>query len=234
MKIPFIDLKKPENIVRETFEDDRWIKDEFANCFAIEILDFAKALAPSFELFETLNRLATNVQLSLVAGFIHSALDDLLISVKLLMSGKMMASGNSMRQSIEGICISIMCASDEPLKIHEDELMYWQCMEANDLRVMGHKAVRQVEINREILGLSKDAVDRFKSAKDHYDQFSHSGLMGLASRVSMGEVSVIYVGGAFDEAKLEAYRVEIKERIGLAQVIPEVIKSLIERTKNSG
>jgi hypothetical protein len=234
MDIPFVDLKKPENIVRETFEDDRWIKDEFANYFAIEMLDFASALAPSFELFETLNKLATNVQTSLVAGFIHSALDDLLISVKLLMSGKMMASGNSMRQAIEGICIAIMCASGKPLKIHEEELMYWRCMEANDLRVMGHKAVKQVEINREILGVSKDAIDRLKGAKDHYDKFSHSGLMGLASRVSMGEVSVVYVGGAFDEAKLDAYRVEIKERIGLSRIIPQVIKSLIERSSNPG
>ena len=233
MDIPSFDLKKTENIVIEVFDDDRWVKDKFSEFLASEILRFSETLAPSFSLFESLNQQAKTVQASLVAGFIHGVLDDLVISTKLLVSGKLMASGNVMRQVIEGICISIMCASDKLLEIHGEKLMYWQCMEANDPRVMGHKAVRQVGKNRETLGVEQDSIERIKKAKEHYDQFSHPGLIGIASRVSMGEVGPIFVGGSFDEAKLDAYRVEIRERIGLCGVLPDLIQTLIKKCEQS-
>jgi len=222
MDMPSFDPKKPENIVNEVFDDDRWEKDKFRECFATEILRFAEALAPSFALFESLNQQARTDQASLVAGCIHGVLDDLVVSTKLLVTGKLMASGNVMCQAIEGICIAIMCASDRPMEIHDTTLIHWRCMEARDARVMGHKAVRQVEKNRETLGVKQDAVDRIKKAKEHYDQFSHSGLMGIASRVSLDQVGQIFVGGSFDESKLNAYRVEIRERIGLCGVMPQV------------
>jgi len=47
MEIPFVDLSKPENIVKEVFDDDRWVKDEFSNRLATEILEFSKSLTAS-------------------------------------------------------------------------------------------------------------------------------------------------------------------------------------------
>lgn len=34
MKIQTVDFTEPKNIVVEMFEDDRWVKDEFANQLA--------------------------------------------------------------------------------------------------------------------------------------------------------------------------------------------------------
>jgi hypothetical protein len=45
-------------------------------------------------------------------------------------------------------------------------------------------------------------------AKQHYSQFSHPGLLGIASRVSLGTEGQIYAGGNFDPEKVDAYWVE--------------------------
>jgi len=227
MEIPFVDLSKPENIVKEVFDDDRWVKDEFSNRLATEILEFSKSLAPSFPLLLSLNKLAENsIQSSLVTGFIQGVLDDLVVSTKLLITGKLMASGNLMRQAIEGLCVAILCGANRPLAIQQETLVYWKSIERSDPSVMGHKAVRQVEKNRETLGVTEDAVSRLRRAKEHYDQFSHPGLLGIASRVTLGEVGTVFIGGTFDEEKLEAYRTELLERIGFCRLLPNVIQKL--------
>lgn len=40
---------------------------------------------------------------------------------------------------------------------------------------------------------------------------------------------MVFVGGAFDEAKIDAYRIEIGERISLCAVLPQLIDTLIKR-----
>jgi len=137
-----------------------------------------------------------------------------------------MASGNLMRQAIEGLCVAILCGANRPLAIQQETLVYWKSIERSDPSVMGHKAVRQVEKNRETLGVTEDAVSRLRRAKEHYDQFSHPGLLGIASRVTLGEVGTVFIGGTFDEEKLEAYRTELLERIGFCRLLPNVIQKL--------
>lgn len=39
MNIPKIDLIVPENIAKEVFDDDRWVKDRFAETLAEEVIE---------------------------------------------------------------------------------------------------------------------------------------------------------------------------------------------------
>lgn len=54
-------------------------------------------------------------QAAFLAEFIFGVLDDLVVSSKLLMSGKMIASGDLMRQAIEGVAVAILCSSRQPV-----------------------------------------------------------------------------------------------------------------------
>lgn len=39
MEPPKIDLIHPDQVIKEIFEDDRWVKDEFANHLAADLTD---------------------------------------------------------------------------------------------------------------------------------------------------------------------------------------------------
>lgn len=51
MTPPKIDLTDPATVCAEIFDDDRWIKDEFAKHLSADILTFSEAIAESFRLF---------------------------------------------------------------------------------------------------------------------------------------------------------------------------------------
>ncbi len=238
MTPPQIDLTDPRAVCAEVFDDDRWIKDEFAKHLSTEILRFAETIAESFRLFPRLDKMSAegDEQAAFCAGFVFGVFDDLMVSMKLLVAGKMVASGNLMRQAIEGVAIAILCAAREPVFVQKrkkmEKVSYWRKVKALDPVARAHLALSVVESNREQLGVSVGGLERLKVARTRYHSFSHPSLIGMASRIGMGEAGPIYIGGTFDEAWLLAYRVEISERTGLCGVLPKLIEGLIQRLGN--
>lgn len=232
---PSVELTTAPAVVKEVFDDDHWIKDEFANRLSPEILCFGESLAQSFQKFPMLDRLANggNEQAALTAGFIHGILDDLLVSMKLLVAGKMLASGNLMRQAIEGVAVAILCAAKTPIRVKQNdkevEIDYWREIKAQNPVTYAHRAINQLERNQEALRVDQDAILKLKSAQQHYHLFSHPSLMAMASRVTLGEPGLIFLGGGFDEAKLSAHRIEIRERTGFCTIMPDVIDRLAKQ-----
>jgi hypothetical protein len=230
-----IDLTNPIEVVKEIFDDDHWIKDEFSKHLSSEILQFSESLSESFKRFPQLDKLSSggNEQAAFVAGFIFGVFDDLIVSMKLLVAGKMIASGNLMRQAIEGIAVAILCASPELVTVRNKKqlvkISYWKRVKSHDRLVYAHQSIAQLELNCDALGVSRDAIKKFKLARNHYHLFSHPGLVGMASRMDMGEPGPIYIGGNFDTAKLPAYKAEISDRTGLCRILPQMIDGLIHR-----
>ena len=177
---------------------------------------------------------AESVRTSLVRAFVFGVLDDLMTSTKLLLTGKFPASGNLMRQVIEGIAISILCSADTPLIVKEEtktkpavRVLYWERIEAGDRLTRGHLAIGQLACNAAALGLAAEAVKRLENAKDYYNTFSHCGLATFTNRVSLAGVGRFHLGGHFDEAKLEVYRAELDSRVNLCRVLPPFIRHML-------
>jgi hypothetical protein len=237
MEPPKIDLSNPETVLKELFDEDKWVKDKFAEHLSEDLLELSKHLAAVFAVYPRLNEAANAAateQAAFVAGFIFGVIDDILVSTKILLSGKMMPAGNVMRQAIEGIALALLCSSNELMIVLGQNkkpvpIRYWEHVKRGDRLVESHKAVAQLELNRTTLGVTEDSVARLKSAKKHYSQFSHPGLLGIASRASLGTEGQVYAGGHFDVEKLDGYKVEIRERIGLCSILPNLIDSLARR-----
>jgi len=66
-----------------------------------------------------------------------------------------------------------------------------------------------------------------RTAMKHYNAYSHCGKLTIASRVALEQVGTAYVGGHFDPAKLDAYRGEMNQRIGLCRVLPPFLERLL-------
>lgn len=235
MRPPKIDLANPSVVVAEIFDNDEWIKDEFANSLSSEILMFGEAMAESFKRFPALDKMAAggHEQAAFVAGFVFAVFDDLVVSMKLLVAGKMVASGNLMRQAIEGIAVAILCAAHEPVLVRKRKSLvpvkYWERVKSLDPKVNAHLSLDQLDINCDMLRVSRGAIGKLRSARKHYHLFSHPGVIGMAARMDMGEPGPIFIGGSFDKSKLPAYKAEIAERTGLCQILPSLIDGLITR-----
>ena len=235
-----IDLSLAEEVVVELFDDDRWVKELFAAHLNEEIGPLTEAIARVFQSLPKLNdavNASETEQAALVQGFAFGVIDDVLVSTKLLFAGKMMPAGNLMRQAIEGIAVAVLCCARQPVivaakKNHNTQLIYWQHLKQKDPRVQGHKALGQLSVNRDALGVSGDAVERLKRAQQHYHQFSHPSLVGIATRVDLGGDRQVYAGGSFDIEKLEGYRVEVRERIGLCSILPSLYEHLAVLVSN--
>ncbi|WP_186087653.1 hypothetical protein [Burkholderia gladioli] len=233
---PDLDLSQPDTLRRELLDDDRTVRDEFAAALADELAHLVDALAPCFARLPALHAAlgaASTTRNGLVAAFMFGVLDDLVVSTKLLLSGKAAAAGNLMRQVVEGIAISALCATDELLVIERKKqtglirARYWEKLEEGDSRTEGHRAVEQLDWNAATLGFALSAVQQLRQAKKHYNAFSHCGMLTIAGRVALEIPGQLYVGGHFDPAKLHAYRSELGSRTQLCQVLPEFMTHLI-------
>lgn len=237
MTPPNIDPTDPEALMRELFDEDRWVKDQFAAHVGQALLELCEALAACFRLMATLNEAANRAETkrtALVGAFVFGVLDDILVSTKLLLTGKLPASGNLMRQVIEGIAISILCSSDSPLAVQQKtkrkpavRALYWDRLDSGDPCARGYLAISQLEWNAAALGVNAIAVKRLCEAKEYYNAFSHCGTATITNRVSLEGIGMFHLGGHFDEAKLETYRAELASRIGLCRMLPAFMEQMI-------
>lgn len=233
MHVPIIDLGKPECVVRELFDDDRWIKDEFSKNLSLELLALSEAIARCYSLFPSLDVLVNkDEQAAFVVGFVHGVFDDVLTSSKLLVSGKLIASGNLMRQAIEGVAVALLCACREqiviPKKKQAVKVHYWSKVRDGDRCVSSHKSLEHLRINCALLRLNRDGVEDLIRHRKFYHQLSHPSQLALAHRVSLGEASIVFAGGAYDDAKLAAYRKEVIGRTNFCRTLPPFVARLKE------
>lgn len=84
-------------------------------------------------------------------------------------------------------------------------------------------AVRDAKRHAEKLGLNRDGVEQLAKLQTFYANDSHPTHLTLAIGMSF-QTRAAFFGGSFDELKLDAYRKEVKVRVGLANDLPNLIE----------
>lgn len=230
------DLTDPHTVLRELLDPDQDVRDAFAQHLAAELDELATGLAESFRRLqpilavgERLNLPRVNLMVALALGVI----DDIVVSTKLLMAGKLPAAGNVMRQAIEGFAMAILCSTDALLVVEQKkdkrpvQAYYWQKFMKGDSRVQGQHALRQLAWNAEALGVDPDGVAVLQRAQKFFHPFCHCGQLAIASRAALEHPGRFHVGGHFEEAKLDGYRVHMQHHIGLCGVLPPFLDHLL-------
>ncbi|KAF1065545.1 hypothetical protein [Burkholderia gladioli] len=240
------DLTQAVNVRRELLDDDAATRASFAQALAAELDSLAEALAESFGTLGPLlaeTREISTAQAGLVASFALGVFDDLLVSTQLLLIGKLPAAGNLMRQAIEGIAMATLCAAADPVVIerrergrgadkvlHDVKACYWKIVDRLDKRTEGQHAIRQLSWNATMLGLNPEAVAGLRGAQQRYHGLSHCGPRTIALRSAWDGSAAAQIGGHFEPAKLDFYRVELRERIGLSRMLPSFVEHLSQTT----
>jgi hypothetical protein len=136
-------------------------------------------------------------------------------SLKLFLSGHIVAAGNLSRQVIEAVAMSLLCSG------HTLDVLNRFVAD----RYSTKNAVRDVLRHWEVLGLRKDALIVLSEAEAAYHLFSHLSKMTIGSVTSFAQ-NTLYVGASYDEAKLDAYDNEVRNKVGLAKVFPNFIAAV--------
>ncbi len=238
---PANDLTDPQAMRHELLAPDQGVRDAFAQHLSAELDELAAGLAKSFQHLQPMLDAGERLNLprtNLMIAFAWGVIDDLVMSAKLLLVGQLPASGNVMRQALEGLSMAILCSTDAPLVIVQDKkgvvrASYWRKAMADDSRVQGQHALRQLAWNAEVLGVSPAGVAFLQRVQKIFHPFSHCGRFTLTSRAALEHPGRFHIGGHFDAAKLDGYRGHLEQHIGLAGVLPAMMDHLSATLANT-
>ncbi|WP_175998267.1 hypothetical protein [Burkholderia stabilis] len=229
-------LNTPELVRLALLDDDRAVRAKFAKHLGAELDRLASTLAECFERLPTLHTRVAAVRTqrgSLMDVLVFGVLDDIVISTKLLVSGKGTAAGNLMRQAIEGVAMSLLCSIDGEVVLDarskKGDLRgeYWSLVMVDDPRVQAQRAIQQLTWNADLLAVDPTGVAELAAVAKHYSSLSHAGIMTVLSRVALNASGQPTVGGSFDPDKLDWYCRELDWRVRLSRQLPYVIEHLL-------
>ncbi len=168
------------------------------------------------------SRIGEDEQKAYISSFIFQALNNLISSMKFLIAGYTVPSGNLLRHTIEACATAVLCS--------DKSLPFLGLIKRNEFSV--NKATKYLKRNAAKLKINKDSVEDLKKAENFFDNYSHATPLSLTARMSFKtELAQAHWGGLFDESKVEGYRKEIDNRMYLAKNLVNLVEGIDQYLK---
>ncbi len=201
----------------EVIGDNSEVRQNFITYFNEQISKFIESMSNAYFNWKNFDfNIGTDEKKAYISALIYSAINAHIVSLKIFLSGYMIAAGNLQRQVIETLAIALLC-SDSSLDI-VDRYM-------ND-KYSTNKAVRDVLRKFKKLNLNKDALQVLEHAYLFYHDYSHPSKLSLASLISFSEKGKLYLGASFDIGKINEYTKEINSRVSLANIFDNIVDGI--------
>jgi len=203
-------------IYNELTSDASEVRAEFQKLFDGEAKVFAEAMARAIVEWRALdNEIGKDERKGYVSALVYAAITLHVQSLKLFLSGHMVAAGNLFRQVIESVSLALLSSGKE-LDVLDRFI---------DDKYSSNDAVRDVLRHWNKLGLKEDSLQALKATQDFYHRYSHITRLTLANLISFSGPG-IYAGACFDNGKIDFYRKEVNGRVGLAKVFVNFIQGV--------
>jgi hypothetical protein len=189
--------------------EDAAIRKEFFGRYESQISEFTTAYV---NLKQLESHIDGNEERGVVCVLVYSTLMLNLLSMKLFLSGNIVAAGALFRQVLECLALSLLCSKKD---------LGVRSLFVND-RYSTSGAVIHMTRKYKQLKLDAEAVKIVRSSQDFYHKYSHISRFTIASAFSLSE-SGLYVGSAFDKGKIDSYDRELQGRLSLAKVLPSFV-----------
>ena len=204
-----------DKVFKEITADDPLVRAEFLRHFGAEAKEFSEEMAQVMLVwlkeYDDTHEEKRQKVIALVFTAIHLNIG----SMKLLLSGNMVASGNLFRQVLETIALALLCSGKN--------LNFLERFD-ND-KYSTKYSIRDVLRHYKKLGLREDGVRALKDGQEFYHKYSHVTKFTIGAVESFADEG-IYVGASFDEGKLEFYAKEVAGRLSLARVFNSFITAV--------
>lgn len=209
---------------KELLKSDINIRKSFYKRFGKEMDSFLLHCSEASILFiEADKQLKFNKRQAQVFSFLHTALNDLFISLKLYISGYFIPSGNLVRHFIEAISLSLICYScDDKFLINIEQGKY----KVNSAPV-------DVVKYFSALNLDESTHKHLLDIRNWYHNYSHSTLLCTATYFCFSKDGGIYFWGSeYEVEKEESYEKEIYTRLELSQTLHNLILIICGKCAN--
>ncbi len=206
-----------ESIAEEVMEDDSEVRKNFIGHFKNQIDDFIKAMSRAYINWQEFDStIGADMKKAYISGLIFNAINNHIVSMKIFLSGYIVAAGNLQRQVIETIALAFLC-SGSSLDILDRFMKN---------KYFTNKAVNDVLKNYKTLNLNEDALKGLKKSQVFYHNYSHPSQLSLASLISFSKEGKLHLGVSFDEGKIKEYTKEVESRVSLANVFNNIIEGI--------
>ena len=195
---------------------------QFVASFEPEIVGLSEAVTAALASYRDLDdQVATDLRVATVTAFVFTAINAIVSSSQLLLSGMLIPAGNLMRQFGEATAMALLCSSPK--------LDYYNRFKASPKTFPVHDAVGFAarKTARRELAIDEAAWLRFADINKFYDRFSHPTQLAIASQFMFSSKGMLIVGGEFDVAKTDQYRIELTRRRSAAETLASATQALV-------
>lgn len=200
-------------IARELASDDAEVRNEFMKRYGKQADAFARDMGQAFINWHTLDAgVGKDERRAYVSGLVYTSMTLHVTSMKLLLSGQVVAAGNLYRQVVETMALALLCSAGK--RLHILEAFIADKYSTND-------AVRDLLRHGKSLGVNENARV-LKGVQDFNHKYSHPSVFTIGHGMAFGEGG-LYISAAFDAKKAEFYDKEIESRCGCASVFSNFI-----------
>ena len=201
-------------VSEELLGDTDQAREQYLSHFRPELEEFVAAMASIYLHWKEFDKtVGGSEERAHISALLYGTMNSHVVSMKLLISGYLIPSGNTQRQALESAAMALLCSKPELgfLKRYMEE------------KYSTNKAVRDVVKHHEALHLNKSALKTLVKKRSFYDKFSHPTFMTLASVLGLSKPGPLFFGSSFDEGKLSAYAKEIRSKLSFARIINNII-----------
>jgi hypothetical protein len=200
------------------------VREAFATAFHEEIDASVTAIAETYAIYRTFEAAAERTKRTAqVQAFLYTALNSVITSLYLLISGMLIPAGHLMRQYAEATAMALLCSNPN--------LLTFARLEREKSRYPVHDALIEVnkKRNRQILDINAEGWQKFMEIARIYDHFSHASQLVISAQMMFDRPGMLIMLGDFDAGKREEYAFEFARRQSAAVALRELIEVLKQR-----
>lgn len=204
---------------KEIFSCNNKVRKKFKKTFHSEIERFLNAVFRAYKTCKSIDeKCKGDKQRSYIAAFLFNALNNLVSSFHLLISGYVVSSGNLMRHFLESSAMAILLSNKD--------LNYFERFEQEGNKFPVHKAMDYVSKNVDKLKINHSNWHNFIEIGRFYNSSNHASAFALANMFHFSSKGTVVIGADFDPAKLMPYRKEIEGRISAANCLENITEGI--------
>jgi hypothetical protein len=191
----------------------------FKRIYAAEIDLFVERVYDAYKLFKQVDNTCNVGKRNVVtAAYIYTAINNLVSSFNIFISGYTVPSGNLMRHFYESSIMALLFSAKK--------LKYFEKFDKNPGKFQANKVFEYAKRNLNVLGINSKAWKYFIKQKNFYHSYSHSSAFAMSTNTVMDPnlQGTMILGSFFDKGKKKEYEKEIQIRIGAVKFLTDTIK----------
>ena len=228
-----IDPLNVAELVSYMFDNNEASVNQFQTDFSSPVLSICEHLRESYAQFQRFDKRPDHdEQFSHLCAHIYSLVESLFTSTKLLVLGFLAPSGNQFRVALESTAISVLLSSRSKLQVQKTypnwtPRDFFEDYKKGKRWAKSHLAIKILSQNKDVFGLSGQALTFLEASKSLYNNYSHVSFLSIRAAI-VNEEKLVF-GGGYDPEQKDLFGKELEVREAYIDKVPILLDTLYNR-----